>query len=54
MSEGVDADELEVEVEAADVDVDAAERTKFDQKLDNVMGAVLGNERYPPTDLLMT
>ena len=31
----------------ADVDEDAV-KDKFEQKLNNVMGTVLGNERYPP------
>ena len=44
---GVDVDELEVEDEGADVDVDAAD--KFDQRLDDVMGAVLRSGRYPPS-----
>ena len=46
--EGVDADEL-TEVEGADVDVGAVDRTKFDQRLDDVMGAVLRIGRCPPS-----
>ena len=46
--EGVDADEL-AEVEGTDVDVGAVDRTKFDQRLNDVMGAVLRSRRYPPS-----
>ena len=45
---GEDEDGLVDEDVDAGVDVDAA-KDKFEQKLDDVMGAVLRSGRYPPS-----
>ena len=45
---GEDEDGLVDEDVDVGVDVDAA-KDKFEQELDNVMGAVLGSGRYPPS-----